>query len=41
VSPPGNAAVRRFRAVWVASVAVKLVALTLFALLVVKLAGGF
>jgi hypothetical protein len=36
-----EAAVRRFTAVWVASLAVKLVALSLFIVLVARFLGGF
>jgi hypothetical protein len=40
VSPPRNAAVRRFALVWTASTLWKLLALATFLVLAVKLSGG-
>jgi hypothetical protein len=41
VSPNATAALRRFTAVWTASVVVKVVALAVLLFLVLKLFGGF
>jgi hypothetical protein len=38
---PPNAAVRRFATLWGVSIAVRLAALAVFVLLVLKLLGGF